>query len=142
MQSTAINTRVVDEYLEKEIERKTIASLANPLEVEMQVSHFKVILKGHEKRKWQLILGLSHPDGLSVNDRIDQSMCTLSYTSVDEAVHQILKLGRGMMLAKLDLESAFWMLPIHPDDSPLLGMKWREKIWMDNGAPIWLELHL
>ena len=61
------------------------------------------------------------------------------YTSVDSAARQIVSLGRGTHLAKLDLESAYRMLPIHPDDRPLLGMKWRDWVWIDTTLPFGLR---
>ena len=41
---------------------------------------------------------------------------------MDDAVATLLHPGRGIVLAKLDLESACRILPIHPDDRMLLGM--------------------
>ena len=57
--------------------------------------------------KWRLILDLSHPDGSSVNDGISKSICSLSYMKVMDAVRQILKLGQGYFLAKIDIDGAF-----------------------------------
>ena len=98
-----------------------------------------MIPKGHQKGRWRLILDLSHPEGKSVNSGIDQRICSLVYTSVDSAARQIVSLGRGTHLAKLDLESAYRMLPIHPDDRPLLGMKWRDRVWIDTTLPFGLR---
>ena len=39
---------------------------------------------------------------------------------VDELVQQILHLGRGCQLAKIDIESAFRIVPVHPHDRHLL----------------------
>ena len=98
-----------------------------------------MIPKGHQKGRWRLILDLSHPEGKSVNSGTDQRICSLVYTSVDSAARQIVSLGRGTHLAKLDLESAYRMLPIHPDDQPLLGMKWRDRVWIDTTLPFGLR---
>ena len=43
----------------------------------------------------------------------------------------ILHKGKGTLLAKLDLESAYCILPVHPDDRPLLGMEWKDQIYVD-----------
>ena len=53
--------------------------------------------------KWRLIVDLSHPTGSSVNDGIYSNLCSLHYTSVDDAVDIIKKLGRGTQLVKLDI---------------------------------------
>jgi len=56
---------------------------------------------------------------------IEPELCSLSYSSIDEAVRPIREKGTGAQLAKLDLESAYRMIPVHPDDRLLLGMEWK-----------------
>ena len=68
-------------------------------------------------------MDLSHPAGNSVNDGIEPELCSLTY--IDDAVVIIVDLGRGTMLTKLDLESAYRIVPVHPDDHGLLGMEWK-----------------
>lgn len=48
---------------------------------------------------------------------------------MDTIAKHIAHRGRGTLLAKLDLKSAYRMVPIHPEDRPLLGMKWRGKTY-------------
>lgn len=45
----------------------------------------------------------------------------------------------GTQLAKLDLESAYRMIPVHPQDRPLLGMKWKEETLVDTTLPFGLR---
>lgn len=56
--------------------------------------------------KWRLIVDLSYPQGGSVNDGIDPSVCSLKYASVDEAGEVIRRWVPGTHLAKLDLKAA------------------------------------
>ena len=70
-----------------------------------------------------MILDLSHPQRWNVNDGIAPELCSLSYASVDQAAEQILTVGKCALLTKVDLENAYRMIPVHPDDRPLLGMK-------------------
>jgi hypothetical protein len=86
------------------------------------VNRFGVIPKQHQQGKWRLIVDLSHPKGSSVNDGIEPELCSLSYASIDDAVSVIVQKGWGTLLAKLDLESAYRIIPIHPHDRHLLGM--------------------
>ena len=67
-------------------------------------------------------MDLSSPLGASVNDGISPALCSLHYTSVDEAAEKILVLGRGALLAKLDIKSAYRTVPVHPEDRGLLAM--------------------
>ncbi len=69
-------------------------------------------------------MDFSHPQGRSANDGIDSYVCSLSYASVDEVAERILSRGRSTLLANLDIESAYRVIPVHPSDQPLLGMKW------------------
>jgi hypothetical protein len=71
-----------------------------------------------------MIVNLSHPKGSSVNDGISSELCSLSYASIDDAISTIIRLGRGPQLAKLDLESAYRIVPVHLHDRDLLGMEW------------------
>ena len=47
--------------------------------------------------------------------------------------------GRGALLAKLDIESAYRIVPIHPDDRSVLGMKWKGEIYIDTCLPFGLR---
>ena len=102
---------------------------------QMQVSRFGVIPKNHQPGKWRLILD---PAGASVNDGIERELCSLKYTSVDEAVQRFSELGQGSLLAKLDIESAYRLIPVHPADRLLLGMLWRGNLYTDASLPFGL----
>ena len=52
---------------------------------------------------------------------------------------QLTKLGSGALLAKLDLKSAYRMVPVHPLDQPLLGMKWEDSVLVDTCLPFGLH---
>ena len=48
-------------------------------------------------------------------------------------------LGRGTLMAKFDVASAYPNVAIHPDDRPLLGMQWRGKYFVDLVLPFGLR---
>ena len=85
-------------------------------------SPFGVIPKRHSPGKWRLILDLSNPSGSSVNDGINPELCSLSYISVDDVARVVALLGRGTMLGKTNIKSAYRIIPVHPADRLLLGM--------------------
>ena len=103
------------------------------------ISRFGVIPKKHQPGKWCLILDLSFPKGKSVNDGIDKDVCSLRYITTDDAAHHIMTLGRGSFLAKIDVKSAFRLLPIHPTDRHLLGMQWNGNLFIDTCLPFGLR---
>ena len=102
------------------------------------LSPFGVIPNPRQPGKWRLILDLSSPRGHSVNDGIDPHLCSLSYSRVDDAATRILALGRGTLLVKVDIQSAYRLIPIHPDDRHLLGMGWRGSVSLDAALPFGL----
>jgi len=79
------------------------------------------------------------PEGTSVNEGIKASLCSIKYTSVDNAVRIIKQLGPGTMLAKLDLKEAYRMVPVHPQDRVLLGMHWKGETYVDAALPFELR---
>ena len=44
--------------------------------------------------------------------------------------------GPSCFLAKTNIKSAFRIIPIHPNDYPLLGMKWRGRFYYDRCIPM------
>ncbi|KAL5468945.1 hypothetical protein EMCRGX_G030105 [Ephydatia muelleri] len=60
------------------------------------------------------------PLQLIVNDGIDPVLCSLSYVSINTVAAIVVSLGAGSLLAKIDIESAYRLVPVHPDDRPLL----------------------
>ena len=49
----------------------------------------------------------------------------VQYIKVDDIIDRIMSLGRGTLLAKFDVESAYRITPVHPNDRYLLGMQWQ-----------------
>ena len=105
----------------------------------IHVNRFGVIPKANQPGKWRLIVDLSHPTDFSVNDGIPQPLCSLRYVTVDSVVHIIRQCGKGALLAKLDLESAYRNVPVHPSDRWLLGMKWKGALYVDAALPLGLR---
>ena len=60
------------------------------------------------------------------------------YTSVD-IVKIIWGLGCGTLMAKVDVKTAYCMVPVHPDDCYLLGMQWEGKPYIDTALPFGLR---
>ena len=138
--SATAHPNIVEEYLEHEL---SLGRMSGPYPIslcpDVHVSRFGVIPKTHQPGKWRLITDLSHPQGHSINDGIPPHLCSLSYVTIDDAIWNILQLGKGTMLAKIDIKSAFRLLPVHPTDRHLLAMKWRGSIYIDHCIPFGLR---
>ena len=70
---------------------------------------------------------------------IDPSLCSLSYTRVEQVAQAVLELGPGTQLAKIDIKSTYRIIPVHPDDRPLLGMLWEDQLYVDAALPFGLR---
>ena len=84
-------------------------------------------------------MDLSYPAGRSVNDGIVSDLCSLRYTSVDVALQFINSLGRSTVLIKVDLKNAYRMVPIHPADRHLFGIRWDGNVYVDQALPFGLR---
>ena len=96
----------------------------------MQCHPIGVIPK-KDQGKWHTILHLSYPDVDSVSFHIPKEIYFLHYVTVDKAISIIKQLGPGAWLGKVDIEEAFQIIPVHPDDWHLLGMHWEGQYYYD-----------
>ena len=56
----------------------------------------------------------------------------------DEALMFIKRLGRNTLLIKVDLKSAYQMVPIHPQDWHLFGICWEDQVFVNQALPFGL----
>ena len=77
--------------------------------------------------------------GGSVNDGISNELASLSYVSVEDVVAIVLELGRGALMAKMDIKQAYRNIPVHPQDRLLLGMLWEGQVYVDAALPFGLR---
>ena len=75
----------------------------------------------------------------NVNNGISSELCLLRYTRVDEVVCQLLQLGPGALIVKLDIKSVYRIVLVHPQDRFLLGMKWEDRVFVDRALPFGLR---
>ena len=129
---------VIDEYLNKEVclGRVFGPTHAPPLQ-NLHVSRFGVIPK--KGNAWRLILDLSFPVEHSVNDGIDKDDFTFQYCTVKHAINLIIKAGKGALMGKVDIKSAYRIIPVNPSDRYLLGMHWKGKYYVDLTLPFGLR---
>ena len=134
------NPAVISEYLEREVcLNRTWKFPINQCSPGVQISPVGAIPKKNKPDKWCLIVDLSSPSGSSVNDGISPELSSLSYTSLDHLAAMILSIGRGSLLVKADIQEAYRMIPVHPQDQPLLGIQWNNFIYIDRVLPFGLR---
>ena len=87
---------IVQQHIEVEWARGSLVGPLPPsLTDTVHLSPLGLVPKPHSV-KWQLIVNLYSPEGYSVNDGICQDLTSMVYTSVDNAVEIVRRLGRGM----------------------------------------------
>ena len=117
MSSALQQPQVIRDYLAQECSEGRVLGPLDPLMLpQVQINRFGVIPKG-ATGKWCLIVDMSSPEGQSVNDGIQDTLCSLSYVT-----QAVVAKGRGALMAKIDVKSAYQNVPIHPEDWWLIGM--------------------
>ena len=136
--SAAQHPEIVDSKLAKEVlAGRVLGPFKHPPFDNFRVSPLGFVPK-KQPGEYRMIHHLSFPHGGSVNDFIPSEFCSVYYASVDDAVRIIKKLGKGCTLAKTDVRSAFRIIPVHPKEHHLLGMKWRGEFYVDCCLPLGL----
>ncbi len=140
MASANMNPTIIEDYMQKE---KEAGRLLGPFTGEttptVHINRIGVIPKKRQPNKWRLITDLSHPESSSVNDAISKDQCTLSYITVDEVATAAMALGAGALLAKIDIQAAYRLVPVHPGDRHWLGIRWNDRVYVDSMLPFGLR---
>ena len=129
----------IQEYLAKE---QSYGAILGPVknfghEIEQYTIHCSPLLtRPKDGNKRRVILDLSHPYGLSVNDQVDRlafdgSPFLLKFPSVDDIVQEICRHGDDVTIAKTDVAQAFRNLRLDPADAIKLGIRWQDDIFID-----------
>ena len=83
---------------------------------------------------WRLISNLSHPINDSINSYINEKYSKICYSSLDNIFDILYDLGKGALLGKIDIKSAFRLLLINPADFDLLGIFLMENYTLINAC--------
>ena len=117
----------------------TAGRIAGPFVVppfqNLQISPLGLVPK-KEQGTFRMIHHLSFPKGSSINDGIAAADTYVHYQSIDDAIHCIKTFGKAALMSKSDIESAFRILPIHPNDYELLGMQIDGQFYYDKALPM------
>ena len=94
-----------------------------------------------ETGKYRIIHDLSFSKSDSVNLFISDAEATVQYESLDDIVKIVKMYGQFSLIAKTDIEEAFRLLPMHPDDYHLLGFSLgNNAYYYDKCLPMGLKL--
>ncbi len=132
LQSAIKDPETVSQLLGKELNK---GYLIGPF-VSPPFSVFRTSPVGIATRKYsgkkRLIFDLSAPRSgpvMSINSLIPPVPFSLHYATVDNAIKLIKLAGQGAWLSKADITDAFKIVPIHPSQWHLFGIKWDSKFY-------------
>ena len=129
---------VIDKELQKECARGRMAGpYQDPPLTNLQCAGVGVVPK--KDGSWRMIMHLSAPQQGSINEGIDKETYSLRYSNIDDATRLIAAVGKGCYLAKVDLKSAFRLLPVAQQDWELLGIHWKQQYYVDKQLPFGLR---
>ena len=138
--SALANPAAVDSHITAELMAgRLIGPLPRAAVRHIHVSPIGLVPKGHASGKWRTIVDLSAPLSFSVNDGIQEDLCSLRYAALDDALRLISWLGPGTQLIKMDIRDAYRIVPVHPVDQHLLGISWRGEVYVDGALPFGLR---
>ena len=135
LKSASSHPDIVKQKINKEVQLKRVEGpFTNRPISTLRVSPIGLVPK-KTCGDFRLIHHLSYPAGDSLNDFIDPSDCTVQYTSFDNAVEMIQSLGQYCELFKMDIKSAFRLLPVSPQDFDQLGFMFDNMYYFDKCVP-------
>lgn len=123
------NPSIVATAIDNLLQQDKVAGPFDSIPLNNFISSPLGLVPKHTPGEWRLIHHLSHPKGQSVNDGIPEYYSKVSYDNLDYALAIIAKLGKGTFISKSDVKSAFYNLPIHPQDYNLLGFTWEDQFY-------------
>jgi hypothetical protein len=134
--SAARQPHLLRNLINKEVEAGRVAGpFSSPPFSPFVVSPLGLVPK-KEPNKFRVIHDLSYPHGQSVNFFISADDAAVSYETFDRVVELVQAAGPGALLAKVDIENAFRIIPIHPADPYLLGFAIGDDFYYDRCLPM------
>ena len=130
------NPTYVDAKLQKELDYRHVSGpYDHPPFSPMFFSPIGLIPK-KDPGQFRMIHDLSFPKINSVNSNIPDQYKTVQYEGFDHFAKLLLELPPCALVAKADIRSAFRIIPIHPQDYPILGFTWKGKYYHDMRLPM------
>ena len=134
LKSAYDNPNELQNIIDMEVEKhRTLGPFSVPPISNLRTSPIGIVPK--KSGGWRLITHLSAPNNFSVNDFIPKEDCHVSYASFNHTLGIIQKAGLGAELGKMDIKSAFRLLPVHTSDFCILGIQHLDKFYIDKCLP-------
>ena len=129
----------VEKYIEEE---KSFGAIIGPFkEAPIPNLHYSPFMTRHKPNSdtRRVILDLSWPRAESVNAGVEKdgylgSDFKLTFSTIDDLTRELVKIGKGAHIFKVDVSRAFRHLNVDPRDYDLLGVNW-DATYIDTRIP-------
>ena len=139
LQSASSNPTAIFNCISEELKQKRMSGpFTSPPLPNFRTSPIGVVPK-KDSNKFRMITDLSSPKGISINDFINDSEASVAFNNFDSAVSIVSSLGRGALMAKLDIKSAFRICPVRQEDWHYLGFSFMGLYFVDLCLPFGLR---
>ena len=105
----------------------------------IHINWFGIISKKHPPGKWRLVADLPFPEGHGVRSNRSEP-CSMLDITVEEVARVTIADTIGMLIAKIDIKSAYLLVPVWRYDRKWIGMRWKDQINVDGMLPFGLRL--
>ena len=129
---------IIGLYLQQQVQAGQMLGPFHPKDCQGVILSSLGVIPKSTPGKFRVIVDLSSPRGYSVNDNLRRNLTHVAYSSVEDAALAIHTLGRGTQLAKIDIRSAYRIVPIHPSERIFLGVLWEGQVFIDCQLPFGL----
>lgn len=134
--STSEYPSVIEDFIDQGINKGRIAGPFPSPPFEFFISSPLGVVPKSEAGKFRVIHDLSFPKHNSVNSQIPQECATVQYDSIDNVTSLLRQFGKDSLMAKTDIQDAFRIVPINPEDYKLLGFSWQGLYYYDKCLPM------
>ena len=123
------NSKAANKHIKKFQEELAANRIARPFKKPtydpFQVSPLNIREK-KTPNKYHLLHDLSYPyDTISINSNNPWSEASVQYASIRDAIQHLQRLPSGSYMCKTDIANTYKIVPVHPSDYPILGLKFK-----------------
>ena len=130
------NPDILAELIAKELAMGRIAGPFSTPPLKPYVISPLGLVPKKQSGNFRVIHDLSFPKNASVNAGIDPLDATVTYETLDNVVQLVQTLGAGALISKVDIEAAFRIIPVNPNDRYLLGFSILGNFYFDKCLPM------
>ena len=129
---------VVSDFIATQVKAGCMIGPLPPAQCPGVITSSLAVIPKKSPGRFRVIVNLSAPERYSVNDNLHRDLTHVAYSSVDDAALLLHHLGQQALLAKIDIQDAYRLIPVHPEDHQFFGISWQGGVYIDCQLPFGL----